>query len=55
MQIDIVPPPPLSKAEIEKHRPIWYDNIKKTLKGDWQEMTTMHQQEKMTQANPVSI
>ena len=32
----------------------WYDNKRKILKGDWQELTTAHLHQERTQANPVS-
>jgi hypothetical protein len=42
---------PVSSARAK--RPDWYDNKKKTLKGDWQKATNAHAHEEMTQANPV--
>lgn len=35
--------------------PSWYDNRRRVLKGDWQEMTDAHLHEKCSQANPVSV
>jgi hypothetical protein len=32
----------------------WYDNKRKTLKSDWQELTTAHLHQERIQANPVS-
>lgn len=32
----------------------WYDSKRKTLKNDWQELTTAHLHQERTQANPVS-
>lgn len=37
-----------------KH-PDWYNNQKKTLKWDWQDLTTAHLHQERCQANPVSI
>lgn len=34
--------------------PIWYDNKRKILKGDWQDSTTAHLHQERAQANPVS-
>jgi histone-lysine N-methyltransferase EZH2 len=33
----------------------WYDNKRKTLKSDWQELTEAHLHQERTQANPVSL
>jgi hypothetical protein len=33
--------------------PNWYDNKRKALKGDWQEMTSAHLHQERAQANPV--
>lgn len=35
-------------------QPDWYNNQKKTLKWDWQDMTTAHLHQERCQANPVS-
>lgn len=35
-------------------QPDWYNNQKKTLKWDWQELTTAHLHQERCQANPVS-
>jgi len=32
----------------------WYDNKRKVLRGDWQELTTAHLHQERIQANPVS-
>ena len=34
--------------------PNWYDNKRKVLKGDWQDLTTAHLHQERAQANPVS-
>lgn len=36
-------------------RPEWYDNRKKTLKGDWQDMTKAHLHQERQNINPVSM
>ncbi|EPE33980.1 SET [Glarea lozoyensis ATCC 20868] len=41
---------PVSHARAK--RPEWYDSRKKTLKGDWQKVTSAHAHEEMSQANP---
>jgi hypothetical protein len=50
LQYDQSPVPTTGRAK----RPEWYDNKKKTLKGDWQKVTSAHAHEAMGQANPVS-
>ncbi|KAH6672436.1 hypothetical protein B0J14DRAFT_483403, partial [Halenospora varia] len=43
---------PDQSSTARARRPDWYDNRKKTLKGDWQNMTSAHLQHQRYQTNP---
>jgi hypothetical protein len=48
-------PRALLESTTRAKAPNWYDNKRKVLKGDWQDLTTAHLHQERAQANPVSI
>lgn len=47
-------PKDIPESSARAKAPNWYDNKRKVLKGDWQDMTTAHLHQERAQANPVS-
>jgi hypothetical protein len=47
-------PKEIEESTARAKAPNWYDNRRKVLKGDWQEMTSAHLHQERAQANPVS-
>jgi hypothetical protein len=46
-------PEEIQETAARAKAPNWYDNKRKVLKGDWQEMTAAHLHQERAQANPV--
>jgi hypothetical protein len=47
-------PQDIPESTTRAKAPNWYDNKRKVLKGDWQDLTTAHLHQERAQANPVS-
>lgn len=47
-------PKDIPESTARAKAPNWYDNKRKVLKGDWQDLTTAHLHQERAQANPVS-
>jgi len=47
-------PRAIQESTMRAKGPNWYDNKRKVLKGDWQDLTTAHLHQERAQANPVS-